>query len=172
VLDTHSPLVCYPSLRYTDFVIVQLLANFRHQTFRTKPSIVQVGHYGRPTVTPRRWQLASPPVLGKTTKMPLRFRQPAITKKNSHGLSPKASASRPPPLPKGWVYAVEEVGVEVKAEVIDPDQYQITNAPLTRSQLNHAKALADPDRRLRRASSITEGRRCYASLSVVRLGRG
>jgi hypothetical protein len=52
VLDTHSPLCVYPSLRCTDFDIVQPLADFRHQTFRTNPPTVQVGQYGRPTVTP------------------------------------------------------------------------------------------------------------------------
>jgi hypothetical protein len=29
------------------------------------------------------------------------------------------------PLPKGWVYVPEEVRVEVKAEVVDPAQYQM-----------------------------------------------
>jgi hypothetical protein len=116
---------------------------------------------------PRLWQLASPPVSGKTTKMPLRFRQSATTGKSSRGLSPKALASQLPPLPKGWVYAAEEVGEEVKAEVIDPSLYQITSTPLTRSQLNHAKLLADPHRRLHRALSITEGWRSSPSVSEL-----
>jgi hypothetical protein len=116
---------------------------------------------------PRRWQLASPPVSGKTTKMPLRFRQSATTGKSSHRLSPKVLASQPPPLPKGWVYAAEEVGEEVKAEVIDPSLYQIMSAPVTRSQLNHAKSLADPHRRLRWALSITEGWPSFPSISEL-----
>jgi hypothetical protein len=116
---------------------------------------------------PRRWQLASPPASGKTTKIPLRFRQSATTGKSSRGSSLKASASLPPPLPKGWVYAVKEVSAEVKAEVIDPSRYQITNAPLTRSQLNHAKSFADPHRQLRRALSITGGRRSSPSASKL-----
>jgi hypothetical protein len=113
---------------------------------------------------PWHWQLASPPVSGKTTKMLLRFRQSATTRKSLHGLLPRALASQPPPLPKGWVYTVEEVGEEVKAEVIDPNLYQITNAPLTRS---HAKSLSDPHRRLHRALSITEGRHSFPSASEL-----
>jgi hypothetical protein len=131
---------------------------FRPTAWRDLTSVVR---------RPWRWQLASPPVSGKTTKMLLRFRQSATTAKNSQESSPKASASLPRPLPKGWVYAVEEVGAEVKAEVIDPTQYQITSAPVTHSQLHHAKMLADPHRRLRRASSITEGRRTSHSVSEL-----
>jgi hypothetical protein len=131
---------------------------FRPTAWRDLTSVVR---------RPRRWQLASPPVSGKTTKMPLRFRQSATTEKSSHGLLPKALASQPPPLPKGWVYAAEEVGKEVKAEVINPSLYQITSAPLTRSQLNHAKSLADPHRRLHRALSITEGQRSFPSVSKL-----
>jgi hypothetical protein len=116
---------------------------------------------------PRRWQLASPPASGKTTKIPLRFRQSGITKRSLCESSPKASVSLPPRLPKGWAYAVEEVGEEVKAEVTDPSLYQITSGPLTRSQRNHVKALADPHRRLRRALSITEGRRSSPSVSEL-----
>jgi hypothetical protein len=115
---------------------------------------------------PQRWQITSS-MPSKTTKIPLRFRQSVTTKRSSRGSSPKALASRPPPLPKGWVYAVEEVDAEVKAEIIDPTRYQITNAPLTRSQLNHAKALADLHRRLHRALSITEGRRTSPSASEL-----
>jgi hypothetical protein len=131
---------------------------FRPTAWRDLTSVVR---------RPRRWQLASPLVSGKTTKMPLRFRQSATTRKSLRGLSPKALASQPPPLPKGWVYAAEEVGEEVKAEVIDPNLYQITSAPLTRSQLNHAKSLADPHRRLHRALSITEGRCSSPSASEL-----
>jgi hypothetical protein len=131
---------------------------FRPTAWRDLTSVVQ---------RPRRWQLASPPVSGKTTKMPLRFCQSATTGKSSHGLSLKALASQPPPLPKGWVYAAEEVGKEVKAEVTDPSLYQITSAPLTCSQLNHAKSLADPHRRLHWALSITEGRHSFPSVSEL-----
>jgi hypothetical protein len=116
---------------------------------------------------PRRWQLTSPPVLGKTTKMPLQFRQSTTTERSSHGLSPKASASQPPPLLKGWVYATEEVGKEVKAEVTDPSLYQISDVPVTRSRLNHAKQLADPHRRLHRALSITEAQPSFPSASEL-----
>jgi hypothetical protein len=116
---------------------------------------------------PRRWQLASPPVSGKTTKMPLWFRQSATTGKSLRGSSPRVLVSLPPPLPKGWVYAAEEVSKEVKAEVIDPSLYQITSAPLTCSRLNHAKSLADPHCRHRRALSITEDRHSSPSVSVL-----
>jgi hypothetical protein len=115
---------------------------------------------------PQCWQLTSSMPL-RTTKMPLRFRQSTTTGKSSRGLSPKASASQLPLLPKGWVYAVEEAGEEVKAEVTNPSLYHITSAPLTRSQHNHAKALADPYRRHHRASSIIEDR--HSSLSASEL---
>jgi hypothetical protein len=131
---------------------------FRPTAWRDLTSVVR---------RPRRWQLASPPVSGKTTKMPLRFRQPPTTEKSSRESSPKVLVSQPPPLPKGWVYAVEEVGKEVKAELTDPNLYQITNAPVTRSQLNHAKQLTDPHRRLRRALSITEGQPSFHSISEL-----
>jgi hypothetical protein len=38
-------------------------------------------------------------------------------------------------LLKGWVYVAEEVRTEVKAEVVNPDQYLTLDAPLTRQQL-------------------------------------
>jgi hypothetical protein len=50
--------------------------------------------------------------------------------------------------------------------VVDPNLYQITNTPLTRSQLNHAKSLADPHRRHHRASSITEGRPAFIPFHI------
>jgi hypothetical protein len=131
---------------------------FRPTAWRDLTSVVR---------RPRRWQLASPPVSGKTVKIPLRFRQSGITERSSRESSPKVSASPPRPLPKGWVYAVEEVGAEVKAEVTDPTLYQTMNVPVTRSKLHHARMLADPHRRLRRASSITEGRRSSPSASVL-----
>jgi hypothetical protein len=88
-----------------------------------------------------------------------------ITGRSSRGSSPKALASRPPPLPKGWVYTTEEVGKEVKAEVTNPNLYQISDAPMTRSRLNHAKQLADPHRRLRQALSITKAQHSFPSIS-------
>jgi hypothetical protein len=59
-------------------------------------------------------------------------------------------------LPKGWVYATEEVGAAVKAKVTDPSKYLMPDAPLTHSQLKSVSQLDDPHRRHRRASSITE----------------
>jgi hypothetical protein len=105
---------------------------------------------------PRCWQLALSTVSSKTTKMPLRFRRPMTMEKSSCGSSQKDLASRPTSLPKGWVYAVEEVGMVVKAEITDPSKYLMPDAPLTCSQLKSACQLDNPHRRHRRASSITE----------------
>src|ERR1700677_1055840 len=66
---------------------------------------------------PSCWQTSLPPQLGKTTKIPLRFRRPT--------------------LPKGWRYEEEvaEAEVEVvKEEEGDPFHFQLTNAqPRSRS---------------------------------------
>jgi hypothetical protein len=105
---------------------------------------------------PRRWQLASSTASSKTTKMPLRFHQPTTTGKSSRGSSQKDLASRLTSLPKGWVYATEEVSAAVKAKVTDPSKYLMSDAPLTRSKLKSVCQLDDPHRRHRRASSITE----------------
>jgi hypothetical protein len=61
-----------------------------------------------------------------------------------------------PSLPKGWVYEVEGVSVEVKAEVIDPSRYLTLEALLTRSKHKCIDQLDDLHRRHRQASSITE----------------
>jgi hypothetical protein len=87
---------------------------------------------------PRRWQLASSIASNKTTKMPLRFRQSMTTEQSLCGSSQRDSASHPTSLPKGWVYAIEEVGAAVKAEVTNPSKYLMADAPLTRSQLKNA----------------------------------
>jgi hypothetical protein len=49
-------------------------------------------------------------------------------------------------LLKGWVYATEEVDVEVKAEVTDPSQYLMPNTPLTHSKLKRVSQQDDPHR--------------------------
>jgi hypothetical protein len=116
---------------------------------------------------PRRWQLASSTASTKTTKIPLRFCQATVTEKSLHRSLPKALASRPTPLPKGWVYAIEEVGAEVKAEVTDPSQYLMPDAPLTHSRLKSASQLGNPHRRHRRASSITEALPLSHSVSAT-----
>jgi hypothetical protein len=103
---------------------------------------------------PQRWQLASSTPL-KTTKMLLRFRRPTITAKKSPTSSQKGSESTRPLLPKGWVYEAEEVSAEVKAEVVDPDQYLTIDAPLTHSKRRAVDQLDDLHRRHRRALSIT-----------------
>jgi hypothetical protein len=90
---------------------------------------------------PQRWQVASS-MPSKTTKMPLRFCRPTITEKKSRASSQRASESNKPSLPKGWVYIPEEVEVKVEAEVIDPSQYRMLDAPLARSK---RKALEPPE---------------------------
>jgi hypothetical protein len=50
-LTRTLPLGVYPSLRCTDFVIVQLSCRLPPSDIQDKPPTVQVGHYGRPTVT-------------------------------------------------------------------------------------------------------------------------
>jgi hypothetical protein len=105
---------------------------------------------------PRRWQLASSPASSKTTKIPLRFRQPTTTGKNSRESLQRDLASCLTLLPKGWVYATEEVDAAVKAEVTDPSKYLMPDAPLTHSQLKSVSQQDDPHRRHWRASSITK----------------
>jgi hypothetical protein len=93
---------------------------------------------------PRRWQLALSTASTKTTKMLLQFCQPMTTGKSLRGSLQKDSASHLTSLPKGWVYTIEEVGAEVKAEVTDPSKYLMPDALLTRSQLKSACQLDDP----------------------------
>jgi hypothetical protein len=63
------------------------------------------------------------------------------------------------------VYATEEVGVEVKAEVTDPSQYLMPDTLLTCSKLKHMSQLDDPYRRHHRASSIIEALPTSPSIS-------
>jgi hypothetical protein len=108
---------------------------FRPTAWRDLTSVVR---------RPRRWHLASSPVLSKTTKMPLWFCQHTTTEKSSRGSLLRGLASNPMSLPKGWVYATEEVDTEVKAEVTDPSKYLMPDALLTRSHLKHVSQLDDP----------------------------
>jgi hypothetical protein len=81
---------------------------------------------------PQRWQLDSLIPLSKTTKIPLKYRQPTTTKGSSHVSLQKDSVSPRPKLPKGWVYTVEEVRCEVKTEVVPrpvPDTRRPANPP-------------------------------------------
>jgi hypothetical protein len=118
---------------------------FRPMAWRGLTSIVR---------KPQRWQLASL-TPSKTTKMPLQFRRPTITAKKSPTSSQQGSESTQPLLPKGWVYEAEEVSVEVKAEVVDPDQYLTLDAPLTHSKRRAVDQLDDPYRRHHQALSTT-----------------
>jgi hypothetical protein len=131
---------------------------FRPTAWRDLTSVVR---------RPQHWQLASPPVSGKTTKMPLRFRHLTTTRESSRGLSPKDLASRLMSLPKGWVYETEEVAAAVKVEVTDPSQYLTPDAPLTRGQLKTLHQQDDPHCRLRQALSITEDHPSFPSASVL-----
>jgi hypothetical protein len=63
------------------------------------------------------------------------------------------------------VYEPEEARVEVKAEVVNPNQYQMLDAPLTRSK---HKALAPPDDhhlQFLLASNTIEARHSFPSAS-------
>jgi hypothetical protein len=74
--------------------------------------------------------------------------------------------SPPPSLLKGWVYKVEDVSVKTEAEVVNPNDYLMLDAPLT--HLKHKQRLddqyANPYRQHRRASNTTEA--LPSSLSV------
>jgi hypothetical protein len=123
-------------------------------SFQTHPSTSPLESHCRPLFSPtawrgltsivckpQHWQVASS-MPSKTTKMPLRFRRPTITEKKSRTSSRRASELSKPSLPKGWVYVPEEVGVKVEAEVTDPSQYQMLDAPQMRSK---HKALGPPE---------------------------
>jgi hypothetical protein len=144
----HTPIIPNPSL--------DLPPNPPRITVSGSVPSDSVARFNSVVRRPRRWQLASSTASTKTTKMPLRFRQPTTMGRSSRGSLPKDLASRLTSLPKGWVYATEEVGAAVKAEVTNPSQYLMPDAPLTRSQLKSVSQLDNPHRRHRRASSITE----------------
>jgi hypothetical protein len=109
---------------------------FRPMAWRGLTSIVR---------KPQRWQLTSSTPL-KTTKMPLRFRHPTITAKKLPTSSQRGSELTQSSLPKGWVYEAEEEHATVKVEVVDPAQYLMLDAPLTRSKCKAAEQLEDPCR--------------------------
>jgi hypothetical protein len=104
---------------------------------------------------PQHWQLASSMPL-KTMKMPLRFRHPMTTVGKLQTSSQKGLGLIPPSLLKGWVYEVEEVRTGVKEEVVDPSQYQMLDALLTRSKCKAAEQLDSPYHQHRWVSNITE----------------
>jgi hypothetical protein len=105
---------------------------------------------------PQRWQVDSLMPSSKTTKIPLQYCHPTTTKASSRESLRKDSALPKPRLPKGWVYAVEEVHEEVKTKVVDPNRYQTLVVPLTRSKRKAVDQLDDPHCRHHRASSIIE----------------
>jgi hypothetical protein len=101
--------------------------------------------------------------------MPLRFRQLTTMGTKLRILSPKGLGSSKPSLQKGWVYKPEEARVEVKAEVADPAQYQMLDAPLTRSK---RKALATPDAphlQSLLASNTIEAQHSFPSASAMNM---
>jgi hypothetical protein len=61
-----------------------------------------------------------------------------------------------PSLLKGWVYAVEDVNIKTKAEVVNPSSYLTLDAPLTHSKRKAVKQLDDPYRQHHWASNITK----------------
>jgi hypothetical protein len=93
----------------------------------------------------------------KTVKIPLRFRQRTTTDSNSLTSLQRDSESLPLLLPKGWVYEVEGVNVKTEAEVVNPSNYQLTSAPLTRLKRKHQldDQHADPYRQHRRGLNTT-----------------
>jgi hypothetical protein len=105
----------------------------------------------------------------KTTKIPTKFHQPTTTEKRSHVSSQRDLGSTKSSLPKGWVYEVEEVSVEVKAEVVDLCKYLMLDTPLThrkRQLLETEDAqLQDPYCQHCWASNITEAPPIFHSAS-------
>jgi hypothetical protein len=114
---------------------------------------------------PRRWQLALSTASSKTVKMPIRFRHPMTTVLSSPTSSQKDLASLQPSLPKGWVYEAKGVSMEVKAEVINPSQYLMLDAPLTCSKCKSVDQLDNPHRQHQQALSITKAPPISPSIS-------
>jgi hypothetical protein len=116
---------------------------------------------------PRRWQVTSSTLSTKTVKIPLRFCHPTTTGSNLLTSSQKVLESPPPLLPKGWVYEVEDVNIKTEAEVVDPNNYLLTNAPVT--HLKRKRQLddqhADPYCQHLQASNITVAPRSSLSAS-------
>jgi hypothetical protein len=136
-----------PSISHQPNLELQCQDPFRPTAWRGLTSIVR---------KPQRWQLTSSTPL-KTTKIPLRFRQPTTTAKRSRVSSLRDSDSTTLSLPKGWVYEAEEVVAGVKVEVVNPGKYQMLDVPLTRHkrrirEIEDAQ-LQDPYRQHRRASN-------------------
>jgi hypothetical protein len=95
---------------------------------------------------PQCWQVDSSIPSNKTTKIPLKYRQPTTTRGSSRVSLQKDLVSRRPRLPKGWVYTMEEVHSEVKTEVVDPDQYQTLAALPLPHKHKAVDQLNDPHR--------------------------
>jgi hypothetical protein len=127
----------------------QCRAPFQPTAWRNLTSVVR---------RPCHWQVASSMLSTKTVKILLRFRQHTTMEMSSPVSSPKALASPLLLLPKGWVYAVEDVNIKTEAEVVNPSSYLMLGAPLT--CLKHKRQLddqlADPHHQYRRVLNITE----------------
>ena len=104
--------------------------------------------YGQPPTTsaaPKqsRWRLDLPPLLGKTVKIPQKYRQP----------------TPPMKLPKGWVY--DEDAEEVKREEVgDPSLYTLSKTTGSRTRAQHRQwrnQEHDPYRRLRQGYQLNRG---------------
>ena len=92
-------------------------------------------HFSSIVKTPQRWHVNSSGRSAKTTKIPLKYRQPTLREKS---------------LPKGWVY--DEGAEVVKTEDhANPSLYELTRPRLTRAQ----RQLEERRHRLRRATSTT-----------------
>ena len=107
-------------------------------------------HFSSIVKTPQRWHVNSFGRSAKTTKMPLKYRQPTPREKS---------------LPKGWVY--DEGAEAVKTEDhANPSLYELTRPRLTRAQ----RQLAERRRRLQRATSTTGEPTTSPSTSPTTMG--
>ena len=75
-------------------------------------------HFSSIVKMPQRWHVSSSGHLVKTTKIPLKYRQPIQLKK---------------PLPKGWVYD-EDAKVAKAEELVNLSLYKLTHPRLTCAQ--------------------------------------
>ena len=90
-------------------------------------------HFSSIVKTPQHWHVNSSGRSAKTTKMPLKYRQPTLREKS---------------LPKGWVYDEGEEAVKTEDHA-NPSLYELTRPRHTRAQ----HKLKERRHRLRRATS-------------------
>ena len=107
-------------------------------------------HFSSIVKTPQRWHVNSSGRSAKTTKMPLKYRQPTPREKS---------------LPKGWAY--NKGDVEAKTEdLANLSLYESTHPRLTRTQ----RQLEEQHHQLRRVMSTTKEPITYPSPSPTTMG--